>query len=151
MKPPYNITEKILALVASISEKMGAINATHLYKPATELRKKNRIKTIQSSLEIEGNTLTEEQITALLENKRVLAQQKDILEVQNAIKVYEQLNTFNPFQLKDLEKAHAIFNEWFDCSCRKIKDYQCWNCKRFKSRTRCTKRNHGKRIDERPF
>ena len=108
MKPPYNITEKILALVASISEKMGAINATHLYKPATELRKKNRIKTIQSSLEIEGNTLTEEQITALLENKRVLAQQKDILEVQNAIKVYEQLNTFNPFQLKDLEKAHAI-------------------------------------------
>lgn len=107
-KPPYNITEKIVALVASISEKIGAINATHLYKPATELRKKNRIKTIQSSLEIEGNTLTEEQITALLENKRVLAPQKDILEVQNAINVYEQLNTFNPFQLKDLEKAHAI-------------------------------------------
>lgn len=108
MKPPYNITEKILALVASISEKIGEINATHLYKPATELRKKNRIKTIQSSLEIEGNTLTEAQITCLLENKRVLAPQKDILEVQNAIKVYEQLNTFNPFQLKDLEKAHAI-------------------------------------------
>lgn len=108
MKPPYNITEKIVALVASISEKIGEINATHLYKPATELRKKNRIKTIQSSLEIEGNTLTEEQITALLENKRVLAPQKDILEVQNAIKVYEQLNTFNPFQLRDLEKAHAI-------------------------------------------
>ncbi|NHN24990.1 Fic family protein [Flavobacterium jejuense] len=108
MKPPYNITEKILALVASISEKIGAINATHLYKPATELRKKNRIKTIQSSLEIEGNTLTEEQITALLENKRIIAPQKDILEVQNAIKVYEQLNTFNPYQLKDLEKAHTI-------------------------------------------
>jgi len=108
MKPPYNITEKIVALVASISEKIGEINATHLYKPATELRKKNRIKTIQSSLEIEGNTLTEEQITALLENKRVIAPKKDILEVQNAIKVYEQLNTFNPFQLKDLEKAHAI-------------------------------------------
>lgn len=108
MRPPYNITEKIIALVASISEKIGEINATHLYKPATELRKKNRIKTIQSSLEIEGNTLTEAQITALLENKRVLAPQKDILEVQNAIKVYEQLNTFNPFQLKDLEKAHAI-------------------------------------------
>ncbi|MFD0988820.1 Fic family protein [Mariniflexile jejuense] len=108
MKPPYNITEKIVALVASISEKIGEINATHLFKPATELRKKNRIKTIQSSLEIEGNALTEEQITALLENKRVLAPQKDILEVQNAIKVYEQLNTFNPFQLKDLEKVHTI-------------------------------------------
>jgi len=108
MKPLYTITDKILALVATISEKIGEINATHLYRPATELRKKNRIKTIQSSLEIEGNTLSEEQITALLENKRVIAPQKDILEVQNAIKVYEQLNQFNPFNLKDLEKAHAI-------------------------------------------
>ena len=108
MKPPYTITDKILSLVASISEKIGEINATHLYKPATELRKKNRIKTIQSSLEIEGNTLTEEQITALLENKRVIAPKKDILEVQNAIKVYEQLDTLNPYQLKDLEKAHSV-------------------------------------------
>lgn len=108
MRPPYSITEKIVSLVASISEKIGEINATHLYKPATELRKKNRIKTIQSSLEIEGNTLTEEQITALLENKRVIAPQKDILEVQNAIKVYEQLTNFNPFQIRDLEKVHAI-------------------------------------------
>lgn len=108
MKPPYTITDKILALVASISEKIGEINASHLYKPATELRKKNRIKTIQSSLEIEGNTLTEEQITALLENKRIIAPQKDILEVQNAIKVYEQLNQFNPYQLKDLIKAHSV-------------------------------------------
>lgn len=89
MKPPYTITNKIIELVASISEKIGEINATHLYKPTTELRKKNRIKTIQSSLEIEGNTLTETQITDLLENKRVIAPQKDILEVQNAIKVYE--------------------------------------------------------------
>jgi len=108
MKPPYTLTDTVLLLVASISEKIGEINASHLYKPATELRKKNRIKTIQSSLEIEGNTLTEEQITALLENKRVIAPQKDILEVQNAIKVYEQINELNPYQLKDLEKAHAI-------------------------------------------
>lgn len=108
MKPPYQITDKILVLVASISEKIGEINATHLYKPTTELRKRNRIKTIQSSLEIEGNTLTEEQITALLENKRVIAPKKDILEVQNAIKVYDKLNEFNPYKLKDLEKAHSI-------------------------------------------
>lgn len=97
-----------MTLITSISEKIGEINATHLYKPTTELRKRNRIKTIQSSLEIEGNTLTEEQITALLENKRVIAPQKDILEVQNAIKVYEQLHQFNPNQLKDLEKAHYV-------------------------------------------
>ncbi|AIM39092.1 cell filamentation protein Fic [Sphingobacterium sp. ML3W] len=108
MKPPYTLTDNILALVASISEKIGEINAFQLYKPAAELRKKNRIKTIQSSLEIEGNTLTEEQITALLDNKRVIAPQKDILEVQNAIKVYEQLNQFNPYKLKDLEKAHSV-------------------------------------------
>lgn len=108
MKPPYQITDKILKLVVSISEKLGEINAIHLYKPPTELRKKNRIKTIQSSLEIEGNTLTEEQITALLENKRVLAPKKDIVEVQNAIKVYEQLHRLNPNRLKDLEKAHGI-------------------------------------------
>lgn len=108
MKPPYKITDNILKLVVAISERLGEISATHLYKPPTELRKKNRIKTIQSSLEIEGNTLTEEQITALLNNKRIIAPQKDILEVQNAIKVYEQLQKFNPNNLKDLEKAHAI-------------------------------------------
>ncbi|RUA31151.1 MAG: Fic family protein [Bacteroidetes bacterium] len=109
MKPPYTITENILQLVVSISEKLGVINATHLHKPPTELRKKNRIKTIQASLEIEGNTLTEEQITALLNNKRILAPQKDIVEVRNAINVYEQLDSFNPMQLQDLKKGHAIF------------------------------------------
>ncbi len=107
-KPPYQITTQILKLITLISERIGEINATHLYKPATELRKKNRIKTIQSTLEIEGNTLTEEQITAVLENKRVVAPQKDILEVQNAIQVYEHLKSFDPLKLKDLEKAHKI-------------------------------------------
>ena len=108
MRPPYAISSEILKLTSSVSEKIGEINAQHLSRPATELRKKNRIKTIQSSLEIEGNSLTEEQITAILENKRVLAPKKDILEVQNAIKVYDSLKTFNPFSLKDLEKAHGI-------------------------------------------
>lgn len=108
MKPPYQITDEILKLVSKISEKIGEINANYLYKPATELRKKNRIKTIQSSLEIEGNTLTEEQITALLDNKRVIAPQKDILEVQNAIKVYDNLRNFNPLKIKDMEKAHQM-------------------------------------------
>ena len=108
MKPPYQITDKILNLIVSISEKLGEVNANHLHKPPTELRKKNRIKTIQSSLEIEGNTLTEEQITALLNHKRVLAPQKDILEVQNAIRVYEKLKEFNSNSLKDLQEAQSI-------------------------------------------
>ena len=106
MKPPYSITKNILSLIAQISERIGEINAYYLNKPTTELRKKNRIKTIQASLEIEGNTLTEEQITALLDNKRVLAPQKDILEVQNAVKVYELLRELNPHKLNDLCKAH---------------------------------------------
>ncbi len=108
MRPPFSITPEILALIASISEKIGEVNAAHLQKPAPELRRKNRIKTIQSSLEIEGNTLTVEQITALMENKRVLGPQKDILEVQNAINVYEQLDTFNPNSLNSFCKAHAL-------------------------------------------
>jgi Fic family protein len=108
MKPPYQITDKILNLVVSISEKLGEVNANHLHKPPTELRKKNRIKTIQSSLEIEGNTLTEEQITALLNDERVIAPQKDILEVQNTIKVYEKLKEFNSNSLKDLQIAQSI-------------------------------------------
>lgn len=108
MKPPYKITDKIIRLVASISERLGEINAIHLYKPPTELRKKNRIKTIQSSLEIEGNTLTEDQITAIIKNKRIIAPEKDILEVLNAIKIYDQLHTLNSNNIKDLEKAHGI-------------------------------------------
>jgi len=108
LKPPYTITDTILILITSISEKIGEINANHLYKPTTELRKKNRIKTIHSSLEIEGNTLTEDQITALLENKRIVAPAKDILEVQNAIEVYKDLKRFNPNKIKDLELAHAV-------------------------------------------
>jgi Fic family protein len=108
MNPPYEITNIILNLIASISEKIGEVNAAHLHKPPTELRKINRIKTIQSSLEIEGNTLTVEQITALLNNKRILAPKKDILEVKNAIAVYKIINELNPFDIKSLYKAHKI-------------------------------------------
>ncbi|HKI88923.1 MAG TPA: Fic family protein [Draconibacterium sp.] len=108
MKPPYEITSKILNLIASISEKIGEVNAAHLNKPPTELRKRNRIKSIQSSLEIEGNTLTVEQITDLLDNNSILAPKKDILEVKNAISVYNQLNKFKVFELKSLCKAHEI-------------------------------------------
>ena len=108
MKPPYEITNKILTLISSISEKIGEVNAAHLSKPPTELRKRNRIKTIQSSLEIEGNTLTTEQITDLLNNKRVLAPKKDIIEVKNAIKVYTELNKLKVYKLKSMCKAHKV-------------------------------------------
>lgn len=108
MKPPYSITTRSLELVASISEKIGEIKSAYLHRPPAELRKRNRIRTIHSSLEIEGNTLTVEQITALLDNKRVLAPEKDITEVRNAIEVYNKLDTFKPYNLESLCSAHKI-------------------------------------------
>jgi len=108
MKPPYGITSRILKLVSSISEKIGEVNSAHLNKPPTELRKKNRIKTIQSSLEIEGNAMTVKQITDLLDEKRVIAPQKDILEVKNAIEVYDKLDKFNLFDINSLLSAHKV-------------------------------------------
>jgi Fic family protein len=109
MKPPYDITPKILKLISSISEKIGEGNANYLSKQSPQLRKKNRIKTIQSTLQIEGNTLTEDQITALIDNKRVIGPAKDVLEVQNANKVYHELIKYKRFSEKDFLKAHASF------------------------------------------
>ena len=106
MKPPYDITPKILKLISSISEKIGAVNANYLSKQSPQLRKQNRIKTIHSSLQIEGNTLTEEQITALIENKRVIGPEKDVLEVLNAITVYENVQEYNFSSDKSFLKAH---------------------------------------------
>jgi len=106
MKPPYDITPKILKLISSISEKIGEVNANYLTKQSPQLRKQNRIKTIHSSLRIEGNTLTEEQITALIENKRVIGPEKDVLEVLNAIKVYEKLDSYKFSSDKSFLKAH---------------------------------------------
>lgn len=106
MKPPYDITPKILKLIASISEKLGEVNANFLNKPSQQLRKQNKIKTIHSSLKIEGNTLTEEQITALLDKKRVIGPKKDVQEVLNAIDVYDNIANYNPVEEKSFLMAH---------------------------------------------
>ena len=106
MKPPYQITPEILKLITSISEKIGAVNANFLNRPSPKLRKQNRIKTIHSSLKIEGNTLTEEQITALLENKRVIGPKKDVVEVLNAIDIYDNLEKYNPENERSFLNAH---------------------------------------------
>ena len=108
MKPPYDITSTILKRLTSISEKIGEINAAYLHRPSPELRKKNRVKTIRASLEIEGNILSEEQITAILENKRVIGPKKDIKEVLNAIKVYEALPNFKPTTTTSFLSAHQL-------------------------------------------
>ena len=108
MKPPYEISSEILKYISSISEKIGEVNAKYLIKTNPTLRKQNQIKTIQSSLSIEGNTLTEEQITAILENKRVVGPEKDILEVLNALEVYKNIRQLKPESEKDFLKAHNL-------------------------------------------
>jgi len=108
IKPPYQITHTILLRTASISEKIGAIRSYLLEKPSPLLRKQNKIKTIHSSLKIEGNTLSQEQITAIIENKRIIGPQKDIKEVLNAVKVYDQLALYDPFSSKSFLSAHKL-------------------------------------------
>lgn len=108
MKPPYTITEEILNLVGSISEKLGEVKSARLTKPPAELRKRNRIKTIQASLHIEGNTLSVDQVTDLVDNRRVVGPEKDILEVKNAIEVYSKLHTFDVYSPQALLDAHKI-------------------------------------------
>jgi Fic family protein len=106
MKPPYDITPVILSLITAISEKIGEVNAYLLNRPKPILRKQNRIKTIHASLKIEGNTLTEDQITALIENKKVIGPNKDILEVLNAIEVYDNIDQYQANKEDSFLKAH---------------------------------------------
>jgi Fic family protein len=107
-KPPYSINTKILRLVASISEKLGVAKAQYILKPTPQLRKQNRIKTIHASLQIEGNRLTREQITAIIENKKVIGPEKDMLEVLNAVKVYDAADSFSPFDEQSFLEAHRL-------------------------------------------
>ena len=109
MNSPYEITHKILDLYGQITEALGMCQSIMLVRPEAALRKQNRIKTIHSSLAIEGNTLNIDHVTALMDHHPVVGPKKDILEVQNAIRAYDLLNALNPHQMKDFLKAHGIF------------------------------------------
>ncbi|MBQ2124069.1 MAG: Fic family protein [Bacteroidaceae bacterium] len=106
--PPFTLTDEMMSLVAEIAEIVGKISATAAHLPQPHLRKENRIKTIQSSLAIENNSLTIEQVTAIIEGKRVLGAPNEIQEVRNAIDAYELLLELNPFEEKDLLRAHQL-------------------------------------------
>jgi Fic family protein len=108
MKPPFTITTKIYNLSTEISTMLGKHEGLSLPTPKLELRKHNKIITIQASLAIEGNTLNIDQVTDIINNKKVIGPKNDILEVKNAIKTYEQLEYLNPSSLKSLLKAHNI-------------------------------------------
>ncbi len=106
MQPPYTITPGILELTASISVLLGSLQGQYMATVTPLLRKRNRIRTIHASLQIEGNSLSEQQVTALLEEKRVAGPYKDILEVRNAIQVYHQMRTYRPNVERDFLRAH---------------------------------------------
>ena len=106
--PPFTISPEILTLVADISLSLGKLTVLQKGEKALRLRRINRIKTIQASLAIEGNPLNEEQVTAILDGKPVIAAAKDIQEVQGALKAYEKLDSLKPASINDLLKAHKL-------------------------------------------
>ena len=107
-KPPFQITEKMTVLIGEISEEIGRMSIFQEKISNPHLRRENRIKTIHSSLAIEHNSLSLEQVTAILDGKRVLGNPNEIKEVKNAYEAYELLTKLNPFSVKDLLNAHRL-------------------------------------------
>ena len=107
-KPPFEITNTIIDSVAEIAELVGRLTSTNQLSSNPTLRRSNRIRTIHGSLAIEQNTLSLEQVTAVLNGKHVLAPPKDIAEVKNAYEIYERLDELDPYSVDDLLTAHSI-------------------------------------------
>ena len=107
-QPPYTITQEILNRVAAISEVVGRLTVLIDQTKALRLRRINRIRTVHGSLAIEGNTLSEAQITAILEGKRVIAPPREVREVKNALDAYDRFESWKPESEEDLLEAHRI-------------------------------------------
>ncbi len=105
--PPFAISSKAISLIAEISALVERYAIRLEQQDALRLRRVNKIKTIHSSLAIEGNTLSESQVSDLLDGKRVVAPPKQIQEVKNAIVTYDLIKTLNPFDINDLLQAHG--------------------------------------------
>ena len=107
-KPPFEITNQMIDYIAEIAELLGKLNVTDALSSNPTLRRSNRIRTIHGSLAIEQNTLSLEQVTAVLNGKHVFAPPKDIAEVKNAYEIYERLDKLDPYSVDDLLTAHGI-------------------------------------------
>lgn len=106
--PPFTVSSKAINLIAEISSTIERYAIRMEQSDSLRLRKANRIKTIHSSLAIEGNNLTENQVRDIINGKNVVAPLKEIQEVKNAIATYELYPTLNPFSVEDLLKAHGV-------------------------------------------
>ena len=107
-QPPFQITNPMIDQVSKISELVGMLSLSSGLSADPVLRRQNRIRTIHGSLAIEQNTLTLEQVTAVLNGRRVLAPPKDIAEVKNAYEIYERLDQLDPYSVDDLLTAHGV-------------------------------------------
>jgi Fic family protein len=106
-QPPFTITPRQLTLVGEICERIGKWGSADL-SLSPQLRKANRIQSIQASLAIENNSLSIDQVTAILEGKRVIGSMREIQEVRNAIECYDQLPTWKPASVEDFLAAHVL-------------------------------------------
>lgn len=106
--PPFDITNKMFDLTTEIMENLGKLSAVNELERLPRLRKVSRVKSIQSSLAIENNTLSLEQVTDIINGKKVLGPQEDIIAVKNAIDAYKQLRDIDPYNVEDLLKVHGI-------------------------------------------
>ena len=111
-KPPFTITNEILAYVSSISEKVGRISAISNLESKPHLRRNNRIKSIHSSLKIEANSLSLGQVRDVINGKMVLGEQKEIQEVKNAYAAYERFSEIQPFSIKSIKLFHGIMTKY---------------------------------------
>lgn len=106
-KPPFTLSTKAISMIADISA-LAERFAIHFEKNALKLRKVNRIKTIYSSLAIEGNKLSESQVEDILDGKKVVAPLREIQEVKNAIATYDNFAKFNPFSIADFDEIQNV-------------------------------------------
>lgn len=113
-KPPYSITEDMLNLVSSISEKMGKINVYHNLDAKPHLRRNNRIKSIHSSLKIEANSLSIGEVKDVIDGRVVLGLEREIQEVKNAYEAYGMIQALDPFSLKDLKMVQGIMEKFLE-------------------------------------
>ncbi len=110
--PPFKITNEILTYIASVSEKIGKISAVSNLESKPHLRKNNRIKSIHSSLKIEANSLSLDQVRDVINGKLVLGEQKEIQEVKNAYTAYEKMKDIDPYSIKSLKEFHGIMTKY---------------------------------------
>ena len=110
--PPFSITNEMVSLISEISDKLGRISNYKEFESKPHLRRNNRIKSIHSSLAIEANSLSMDEVRAVVNGKTVIGPQKEIQEVKNAYAAYEQIGSFDPYLVEELKRLHGLLTKY---------------------------------------